>query len=176
MPRTTTAAPNDRGKSSRAPQPISFDRLRELAFDTTVYWATETLPHYAKLMEKLKIDNPALAAELSPYLDHLLDWDCRVTADSTAATLCEGWYAELYGRGYPAETMRTRYLGDPERQLRALAKAAGTLNTIFGTWKVRWGDAFRSQRHAQVADLLEIPFDDRDAKFSLRRRCRARWG
>jgi acyl-homoserine-lactone acylase len=160
---------NRRAKRSRqilsAPQPLAFERLRELAFDTTVYWAAETLPHYAKLMEKMKTDNPALAAELSPYLDHLLDWDCRVTADSTAATLCEGWYAELYGRGYPGETMRPRYLGDPERQLRALAKAAGTLVVIFGDWRVKWGDAFRSQRHADVAEILEIPFDDRTLSF-----------
>ena len=111
-PATTTGGRNVRG-NSRPPPPIAFDRLRELAFDTTVYWAVETLPHYAKLMEKLKTDNPALAAELSPYLEHLLAWDCRVSADSTAATLCEGWYAELYGRGYPAETMRPRYAAIP---------------------------------------------------------------
>ena len=94
-----------------------------------------------------------------------MEWNRRITADSTAATLCEGWYAELFGRGYPAETMRARYLGDPERQLRALAKAAGTLVTIFGTWKVRWGDAFRAQRHSQAADITEIPFDDRVSSF-----------
>ncbi len=158
---------------STAP-PITFEHLRELAFDTTVYWAVETLPHYAKLLEKLKTDDPALAAELSPYLEHLLAWDCRVTAVSTAATLCEGWYAELYGRGYPAETMRPRYAGDPERQLRALARAAGVLTSIFGSWKVPWGEAFRSQRHAQVADLLEIPFDDRQVSFPSTARP-ARW-
>ncbi len=160
---------NRRAKRSRqilsAAEPVSFERLRELAFDTTVYWATESLPHYSKLMEKLKVDDPSLAAELSPYLDHLLDWDCRITPDSTAATLCEGWYAELFGRGYPAEVMRRRYRGDPERQLRALAKAAGTLVSIFGTWKVRWGEAFRAQRHTQVADISEIPFDDRALSF-----------
>ncbi len=158
-----------RAKRSRqilaAAEPLTFEHLRELAFDTTVYWATESLPQYAKVLEKLEADDPALAAELTPYLEHLLAWDCRVTAVSTAATLCEAWYAELFGRGYPAEDMRDRYAGDPERQLRALARAAGILVAIFGTWKVPWGEAFRAQRHAQVADLLEIPFDDREASF-----------
>ena len=42
----------------------------------------------------------------SRYLDHLLDWDCRSSIDSTQTTLCALWYEELYGRGYPVETLK----------------------------------------------------------------------
>ncbi len=141
---------------------VTFEDVQRAAFDTTVYWAKEELPKYAVLFEKLKTSDPPLAAEIEPYLTHLLQWDGRITADSTAATLCDAWYGELYGYEYPGETLKRRYVKDPERQFRALVKAAGVLQSIHGKWRVPWGDVFRLQRGAQVADLIELPFDDRE--------------
>ena len=76
----------------------------EAAFDTTVYWAKEELPKYAAQLEKLKTDRSGAGRRSRALSRHLLDWDCRITADSTAATLCDAWYSELYGRDYPGET------------------------------------------------------------------------
>ena len=159
-----------RAKRSRqmldAMHDVTLDDLEQAAFDTTVYWAKEELPKYATVLDKLKTTDPALAAEVEPYLRHLLAWDGRITADSTAATLCDAWYCELYGHEYPGEMLRRRYVRDPERQVRALIKAAGTLQAVHGKWQVPWGEIFRMQRAANVADLIELPFDDREPSHS----------
>ncbi len=165
-------ADDDKRRAQRSRQVLdamhdaTFADVQQAAFDTTVYWAAQELPKYAEIFERLKTTDPLLAAEVKPYLTHLLDWDCRITAESTAATLCEAWYSELYGQEYPGETLRRRYLKEPERQLRALVKAAGVLQSIHGKWRVPWGQVFRLQRGAQVADLVELPFDDREPSRS----------
>jgi acyl-homoserine-lactone acylase len=147
-------------------QAVTFADVEQGAFDTTVYWAKHELPKYAEEFARLQAADPKLAAEVEPYVSHLMKWDCRITASSTAATLCDAWYTELYGRDYPGETMRRRYEGDPERQFRALAKAAGQLKSVHGTWRVRWADLFRMQRHTETADLIELPFSDREPSLS----------
>ncbi|HUY89651.1 MAG TPA: penicillin acylase family protein [Pirellulales bacterium] len=140
---------------------LTFDELQTAAYDTTLYWALTELPAYAKAFEELKQCDPELAAQVKPYIEHLLDWDCRVTHDSTQATLCVAWYEQLYGNTYPGETLKERFAGDLPLQFKALVKAAAILRTAHGDWRVAWGDVYRIQRHPNVADLVRVPFSDK---------------
>lgn len=140
---------------------VTFDQLRIAAFDTKIYWAEHELPKYAEAFEELKQTNPGLAAQVKPYLEHLLDWDCRSTHESTQATLCVAWYEQLYGGGYPGEQLKERFTDNMPLRFEALVKAAGDLRSMHGDWRVPFGETHRIQRHADVADLVNVPFDDR---------------
>lgn len=140
---------------------VTFDELQAAAYDTTLYWPLTELPDYAKAFAALEETHADLAAQVKPYLDHLLDWDCRVTHASTQATLCVAWYEQLHGNTYPGETLKERFVGNYPEQFKALLKAAAILRTTFGDWKVAWGDAYRVQRHPEVADLVRVPFSDK---------------
>jgi penicillin amidase len=139
---------------------VTFEEVQAAAYDTTLYWPQHELPKYAQKLSELEKTNPRLATLVKPLLNHLLDWDCRITADSTQAMLCTAWYAELFGDGYPGEVMKPHYAADVEAQFGALVAAAATLRLQHGDWKVRWGAVHRAQRSANAADLLEFPFDD----------------
>jgi acyl-homoserine-lactone acylase len=141
---------------------VSFEQVEKAIFDTTVYWAQEELPKYAAQLETLKTTDPKLAARVEPYLKHLLDWNYRVTFDSTQATLCEAWYEEMYGvTNYPGETLLSEFADNVREQFLALARAADKLQTRHGDWRVRWGELFRIQRRSNMVDLSEVSFDDR---------------
>jgi len=149
----------------RAMHKVSFDKWQQAAFDTQVYWATESLPRYAKHFKQLQQDDPAAAAQVQPLLDHLLKWDKRITAKSTAATLCHAWYEQLYGLRYPGEQMRKLYRDRPAHQLTALVRASERLSSMHGTWKIPYGKLYRMQRQSRVADIpglinSEKRFDD----------------
>ncbi|MBI3840113.1 MAG: penicillin acylase family protein [Planctomycetia bacterium] len=144
----------------REARDVTFERWQELAFDTTIYWALSELPRYRAEMARLRETNPSLAARVEPYLEHLLDWDCKGSIDSTQATLCLAWYEELYGFGYPAETLKRQYVSNVAEQFNALLTAAQKLENMFGKWKVPYGQVNRLQRHADVADFIKIPFSD----------------
>jgi len=139
---------------------LTFDDFQTLCFDTTVYWAVAEFPTYRRELEKLKESNPSLAAEVAPYMEHLLDWDCKGTVESTQATLCVAWYEELYGFGYPAETLKPQFVSNVPEQFKALVAAARKLENTFGNWKVAYGDVNRLQRHADVSDFYRIPYSD----------------
>jgi penicillin amidase len=139
---------------------ITFERWQELGFDTTIYWALSELARYRTDLARLRATNPGLAAQVEPYLAHLLDWDCVGSIDSTQATLCIAWYEELYGFGYPAETLKQQYVGNVAEQFKALIAAAQKLKASFGDWKVAYGQINRLQRHADVSDFYRIPFSD----------------
>ena len=139
---------------------LTFEKFQELSFDTTIYWALSELPRYKSELEPLRATSPALVAQVEPYLAHLLDWDCRGSVESTQATLVIAWYEELYGFGYPAETLRPQYIGRVAEQLRALIVAAQKLQATYGDWKVPYGQVNRLQRHANVSDFYKIPFSD----------------
>ena len=139
---------------------VTFDQWQEAAFDTDVYWARQELPRYAKQLAELEQDEPELTRRVRPYLDHLLEWDGRISFDSTAATLCHAWYEQLYGRGYPGDTMRKSYRDRPDKQLEALAHAAERLQDIHGSWQIPYGKLYRSQRQPYLADLVDARFDD----------------
>ena len=139
---------------------VTFDHWQELAFDTTIYWALSELPRYRIEMTRLRDANRELANRIEPYLDHLLDWDCKGSVDSTQATLCLAWYEELYGFGYPAEMLKQQYVSNVAEQFKALETAAQKLKGTFGVWKVPYGQVNRLQRHANVSDFFRIPFSD----------------
>jgi acyl-homoserine-lactone acylase len=149
----------------RALDKTTLEQLGKAAVDTTVYWAKHELPHYAQRLEHLKKTDPVLARKVAPLLDHLLNWDCRLTPASTQASLCEAWYETLYGTEYPGETLRPRYQDNPAQQLAALVHAASSLRTMHGDWRVPYGAIHRIQRPPHVADVPEARFDDAAASL-----------
>ncbi|MBX3422527.1 MAG: penicillin acylase family protein [Pirellulaceae bacterium] len=145
----------------RAAQDLTLDQFENLAFDTRLYWAINELPALRRHFARLEQSTPALAEQARPYLQHFDGWDCRVSVDCTRSALCVAWYEELYGFGYPAETLKPEYVQNPDKKFEALVKAANKLQSNFKNWKVRWGDIYRLQRHPNVANLIAIPFSDR---------------
>jgi len=144
----------------REMQDVTYDDWQSKIFDTTVYWAVVELPVFERKWQALSQSDPTLAAQVEPYLKHLLDWDKRGSLESTQATLCLAWYEELYGFGYPAETLKRPFIGNPAEQLKALVTAAEKLKAMFGDWRVAWGEVNRLQRHTNVSDFYAIPFND----------------
>jgi acyl-homoserine lactone acylase PvdQ len=139
---------------------VTFDKWLEVIFDTTIYWPMVELPEYRRKLAVVKESDPALAKAVEPLLEHLSDWDCKGSLESTQTTLCMAWYEELYGFGYPAETLKPQFVANPTEQLKALVAAAGKLKSTFGNWQVPWGEVNRLQRHADVSDFFVIPFSD----------------
>lgn len=140
---------------------VTFDQWSRSAYDTTLYWAVTELPKYQLAHKALRETNPTLAESSQPYLDHLLNWDRKVSLDSTQATLCVAWYEQLYGDVYRSENLDRKFIDDPSKRFEALIVAATKLKQVFGDWKIPYGDAYRLQRHADVADFFEIPFNDK---------------
>jgi acyl-homoserine-lactone acylase len=140
---------------------VTFEQLQQTAFDTTVYWAQDRWPEYRRRFEALQESDAELAARVEPYWQHLSHWDCRITADSTQATLCEAWYEELYGTDYPAETLHPRYVHEPQLEFQALVKVAEKLRAQHGDWRVPWATLFRIQRRPNMVDLVDLAFDDK---------------
>lgn len=151
----------------RAQSGLSLDGVERLAFDTTCYWANNELPVYRRRFAQLEKSNPTLALKAKPYFDFLLDWDGRGGAESQPMTLCYAWYEELYGMGYPAETLKAKYQKDPDQCFQALIDAAENLRKMHGDWRLKWGAIHRIQRHADVADFFQIPFTDRKPSLPL---------
>jgi acyl-homoserine lactone acylase PvdQ len=139
---------------------LTFEDWQELCYDTTLYWPMTELPRYARLFREVEKSNPELATRAKPYLEHLLDWDYQSTAQSTQANLCEAWYEALYGRGYPTETLKPEFVVNPAARLEALIGAAKTLESLYGSWKVAYGDVHRLQRHANQPGPETVPFSD----------------
>ncbi|MFO0944398.1 MAG: penicillin acylase family protein [Planctomycetota bacterium] len=136
--------------------------IERLAYDSRMYWPMTELPRYRLQYERLKETNPALASQVAPYIDHLLDWDCINTEECTQSPLIAEWYQELYGTLFPPDgELLPQYANNPDLRFAALVEAAKRLEKTHGSWKVRWGDIYRAQRHPNVADFLSIPFDDR---------------
>ena len=142
---------------------VTYEQFQEMVFDTTVYWASMELPLFKRDLERLASTDSKRAEKVRPYLEHLLDWDYKVTRDSTQASLCEAWYIQLYGARYPGETLKDEFMADRLSRLDALPKAAGALKSLYGSWKVPWGDAHRLQRRTKKAGVTEaaIAFSDR---------------
>ncbi|MGE0605684.1 MAG: penicillin acylase family protein [Pirellulales bacterium] len=139
---------------------ISFEDFQAAAFDTKVYWATTDLPLLKQDLAALHYTHPELAQAAEPFFKLLDQWDCVGGIDSPATSLCEAWYQELHGRGYPGETLLPRYMDNPAEKFRGLLRAAAALQTAYGDWRIPYGQTHRLQRHANVADLFSIPFDD----------------
>jgi len=146
---------------------LTYEQFQEMVFDTTVYWALMELPRFKKDFARLSEADPKRAEKIRPYIEHLLDWDCKVTLDSTQATLCEAWYIELYGARYPGETAKDEFMADRLSRLDALPKAAANLKSLYGKSKVPWGDAHRIQRRTEKPGVMEAAMSFSDFTASV---------
>ena len=151
----------------RNAQDLTFEHFQALAYDTTLYWPMTELPVYGRRLETLARTDPELAARVRPYLEHLLDWDFKSSLTSTQTTLAVGWYEELYGRGYPVETLKPEYVGDMAARFLALEQAASKLTELYGDWRVPYGDIHRIQRHANQPASSGVPFSDDEPSLPL---------
>ena len=133
---------------------LTIDRLKQLAFDSRAYWALQEFPRLEADYKQLERKDKALAHEVKEYWEFLQNWDCRCTIESAHATLAVAWYEELYGFGYPAETLKAEYRSDRMSWFTGLKKAAAKLNGLYGTWRKPWGEAHRLQRMADQPDVL----------------------
>lgn len=132
---------------------LTFDQLQDLAYDTSLYWPMTEIPKLKDDFIRLRSSDPALAAEVEPYFVHLGDWDFKSTLESTQTTLCLAWYEELYGFGYPAETLKAEYAMDRLTWFAALGKAAKKLKSLHGDARHPWGKVHRLQRIADQPDI-----------------------
>jgi penicillin amidase len=62
---------------------ITFDDWKSAAWDTTLYWPLVNLPRLERELAALEKSDPTLAAKCKPLMDHLCEWDCRSSIDST---------------------------------------------------------------------------------------------
>ncbi len=131
---------------------VEFDLWSTLAYDTRMYWPMTEIPKLAADYELLKSAQPQLAAEVAEYWMHLQDWDFQSSNESTQTTLVVAWYEQLYGFGYPAETLKAEFT-DRLTWFSALKKAAEKLEGLYGTWKYPWGEAHRLQRIPDQPDV-----------------------
>ncbi|MEE2989356.1 MAG: penicillin acylase family protein [Planctomycetota bacterium] len=139
----------------RETEGLTFEQMSQLAFDTRMYWPLKQLGRYDEALKKYATTDPDAAGRIRPLLDHLLDWDCRSSNESTQASLCVYWYEELHEGMYPGETFKQKYAGSIERQLDALLEAASQLKRLHGDWKVPWGKVHRIQRVPDKADVMQ---------------------
>lgn len=151
----------------RRAKDVTFEKWQEMAFDTTLYWPMTELTRYQRRFQSLQQTHPELALEVRPYLEHLLDWDYRSTLKSTQTTLAVAWYEELYGRGYPVETLKDEFVANIPARFRALVGAARTLEERYGSWQVSYGDIHRLQRHAPYGSSRSVPFNDREPSLGV---------
>ena len=149
-------------KLLRECEDLTYEQFQRMVFDTTVYWALTELPRFRKDFARLSEASPERAERIRPYFEHLVDWDYKVSLDSTQATLCEAWYVELYGARYPGETLKREFMADRFKRLEALPTAARKLQSLYGKWKVPWADAHRLQRRTRKPGVTEaaISFSD----------------
>ncbi len=131
---------------------ITFEHWSSLAYDTRMYWPMTEIPKLAADYETLKTKLPQLAGEVAEYWDHLQNWDFRSSNESTQTTLVVAWYEQLYGFGYPAETLKSEF-ADRSTWFVALKHAAEKIDGLYGTWKHPWGRAHRLQRLANQPDV-----------------------
>jgi penicillin amidase len=140
----------------------TFEEIEKLAYDTRMYWPMVELPQYREGFPQLEKTNPTLAAKVRPLLTTLLDWDGRNREDCVQSTLCAAWYEIMYGTLYPPDgTLKHVYAQSIEKRYEALVEAAARLEKTFGKPLVPWGEVYRIQRHADVAEFLSIPFSDK---------------
>ncbi|MFO0949149.1 MAG: penicillin acylase family protein [Planctomycetota bacterium] len=139
---------------------VSLADWSRAAFDTTMYWPLEILPHYKRGLEELKKSDPELAKKVEPYFEHLFDWDCKGGNDSTQATLCWAWYTELYELK-PEGKLQAKYLNDPKARYASIVTAATRLQLLYGDWKVPWGKACRMQRLSDVSVQEDLAFSNK---------------
>lgn len=144
----------------RQMEDVTFEEWAEATTDTTLYWAMYELPKLEKQHEQLYESDPKLAKAAEPYMEFLKDWDCKISLEDSRGTLCYYWYEEMHGMNPPPDRLKAVYLDNPDQKFQALIDAADKIAKTFGDWKVPYGEVFRMQRHANVSNYLQVPFDD----------------
>lgn len=139
----------------RALHDLTFEDWSKAVVDSEMLWPKTELPEYALKLEGVRAKDAAFAAKVDPYLKHMLDWDFVNRADCTQSTLAAAWYEEMYGGLAPSEKMKPEFIGDTRKQFEALVSVAEEMEKIYGTWKVPYGEVYRIQRHAEVADFRQ---------------------
>lgn len=134
---------------------LTLNELQSLAYDSTLFWPLTEIPKLKDDFVRLQTVNPALANEIGPYFEHLQNWDCKSHLESTQTTLCVAWYEELYGFGYPAETLKADYANDRLTWFSALKTAGQKIISQYGDWKYPWGKAHRLQRIPNQPDVQQ---------------------
>ena len=135
------------------------------------------MPELKYEFAKLEKDNPELAEQLRPYVEHLTKWDLQAGIDSTEASLCYAWYLELHTSGdLGADTkMQPKYMLMLVLDWSA-EPAAQKMKFLFGDWKVPWGSAARLQRIINVRDRADFSGFSMDKPSSPVPVCRVKWG
>jgi acyl-homoserine-lactone acylase len=117
---------------------LTFDELRQLAFDTQVMNAGSRLP---VLLEALK----GKASKLGEVYVELARWNRRSSNDSVAMTIFSLWHDRVSRDGNPESITA-------ERALAAVNEVVDILERDFGTWRVAWGELNRLQRLDESRD------------------------
>ncbi len=141
---------------------FTLERLRDAAYDTHLHVFARLLPGVVAGFDALPAEDP-VRKTLGEAVSVLRAWDCRSALDSVATTLAVCWGDQL--REELAPEIRVGRLpvierierAPRDRKLAALAYVVGRLTTVFGSWKVAWGDFNRFQR---LDASLTPRFDD----------------
>jgi len=134
---------------------LTYEQLQDLAYDTRLYWAMTEIPALQEDFQRLQQTDKKLAEAVAEQFRHLTEWDFRSSSKSTQTTLTVAWYEELYGFGYPAETLKSKYTKDRTSWFTALKIAAAKVETMYGAWKHPWGDAHRLQRIPNQSEVTK---------------------
>lgn len=110
--------------------PFDLDSWARLAFDTRVIEAEVWIPRLAEAVDGLP---SAEARELAEPLALLEGWDGVSTVDSTAMTLFFAWREAML-------------VGRMEDLVESFEFAVASLEGVWGSWSVPWGDINRMQR------------------------------
>jgi acyl-homoserine-lactone acylase len=138
-------------------QSFTLDSLIAAAFDSELPAFDELLP---PLFAAYRAEpDPSLKSKLRAQVAALESWDRRWSSTSVSTTLAVYWANQLrrtandgaaWSRWEVLRTAATRR--SPKELLEALAVAADSLKSDFGTWEVPWGEVNRFQRLAGDID------------------------
>jgi acyl-homoserine-lactone acylase len=152
-------------KMIEAEKSMTLEKVKRLKFNETLMLADRLKPELLALA-KSSLEN---AQVLKPAIAALENWDNRAAVDSTGAVLFMEWWRS-YGRETrnrfktswnPREPRATPSgLGDPDRALAALVRAAASLQNTFGTVAVPWGNLYRLRRGG-----LDLPIGGNQMTF-----------
>jgi penicillin amidase len=157
---------NARGRVSRqilaANNSWTFEQWTKAAVDTRVISAEAMLP---ELLAELKTaagsgmtaTNTARADRLNEVRQELAAWDQRATTDSVAMTVFSAWRQRISVRNRPT-------IVTPEWRVAQLIEVLDTLEKVFGTWRVAWGEVNRLQR---IDESKNERFSDAKPSFAV---------
>jgi penicillin amidase len=118
---------------------FTFAQWPALALDSKIGIAADRVRDLRESFAKLKEADAARAAKIADLVTTLADWDQVGRHDSVPATL-------LVRMETRATDLRRTAANDPYLLVSALEQAKSGLESVWGTWRVPWGDVNRLQR------------------------------